>query len=63
MLGWAVIVAVLTFVALLPAFLGLFVVLPLLGHGIWHLYRQIVAAGTREESAGLDRQQDGATAT
>ncbi|WP_306110813.1 MULTISPECIES: DUF2189 domain-containing protein [Roseovarius] len=63
MLGWAVIVAVLTFVALLPAFLGLFVVLPLLGHGTWHLYRQIVAAGTREESAGLDRQQDGATAT
>lgn len=45
MLGWAVIVAVLTFVAMVPAFLGLFIVLPLLGHGTWHLYRQIVEAG------------------
>ena len=45
MLGWAVIVAGLTFVAMLPAFLGLFFVLPLLGHGTWHLYRQMVEAG------------------
>ncbi|GAB4304320.1 MAG: DUF2189 domain-containing protein [Roseovarius sp.] len=45
MLAWAVVVATLTFLALLPAFLGLFVVLPLLGHATWHLYRQIVAAG------------------
>ena len=44
-LGWAVIVAGLTFVAMLPAFLGLFFVLPLLGHGTWHLYRQMVEAG------------------
>jgi len=27
---------------MLPAFLGLFIVLPLLGHGTWHLYRQMV---------------------
>lgn len=46
MLIWAVIVAVLTFVAMLPGFPGLFVVLPLLGHGTWHLYRQIVEAGS-----------------
>ena len=45
MLGWAVIVAGLTFVAMLPGFLGLFLVLPLLGHGTWHLYRQMVEAG------------------
>ena len=44
MLTWGVIVAVLTFVAMIPAFLGLFIVLPLLGHGTWHLYRQIVEA-------------------
>jgi uncharacterized membrane protein len=25
--------------AILPAFLGLFVVLPVLGHATWHLYR------------------------
>jgi uncharacterized membrane protein len=45
MLIWGVIVAGLIFVAMLPAFLGLFIVLPLLGHATWHLYRQIVAAG------------------
>jgi len=37
---WAVLIAVLLFVAMLPAFLGLFVVLPVLGHATWHLYRR-----------------------
>ncbi|MEO3414031.1 DUF2189 domain-containing protein [Roseovarius sp. CAU 1744] len=41
MLGWAALIAGLTFLALLPAFLGLFIVLPLLGHASWHLYRQL----------------------
>ena len=45
MLGWAGLVAGLTFVALLPAFLGLFVVLPLLGHATWHLYRLVCEVG------------------
>jgi uncharacterized membrane protein len=45
MLVWAALIAVLTFVALLPAFLGLFLVLPLLGHATWHLYRLICEAG------------------
>jgi uncharacterized membrane protein len=48
MLAWAACIAVVTFVAMLPAFLGLFVVLPLLGHASWHLYRQICAAGAAE---------------
>ena len=39
MLIWAFFIAVITFVAMLPAFLGLFIVLPLLGHATWHLYR------------------------
>lgn len=39
MLAWAALIAVLTFVAMLPWFLGLLVVLPLLGHASWHLYR------------------------
>ncbi len=38
MLGFGVIIAVLTFLALLPAFLGLLVVLPVLGHATWRLY-------------------------
>ncbi len=40
MLGWGALIAVLLFAAMLPAFLGLFVVLPLLGHASWHLYRR-----------------------
>jgi uncharacterized membrane protein len=44
MLIWAALIAALTFVAMLPAFLGLFVVLPLLGHATWHLYGLICAA-------------------
>ncbi|GGD98807.1 Uncharacterized membrane protein [Gemmobacter megaterium] len=40
MLGWGMLIAVLLFVAMLPAFLGLFLVLPLLGHASWHLYRR-----------------------
>ncbi|WP_137702006.1 DUF2189 domain-containing protein [Marimonas lutisalis] len=42
MLLWAAFIAVVTFVAMLPAFLGLYFVLPLLGHASWHLYDQIV---------------------
>ncbi len=41
MMLWAGGIAVLTFAALLPGFLGLFLVLPLLGHATWHIYRQI----------------------
>jgi uncharacterized membrane protein len=38
MLGWAMFIAVVTLVSLLPVFLGLLIVLPLLGHATWHLY-------------------------
>lgn len=37
---WALIIAVSLFVSMLPAFLGLFVTLPVLGHATWHLYRR-----------------------
>ncbi|AGI68438.1 hypothetical protein OAN307_c28700 [Octadecabacter antarcticus 307] len=40
MLCWAFVVAALTFIALLPWFLGLLFVLPILGHATWHLYRR-----------------------
>ena len=42
MLGWGVIVTVLAVAAMLPAFLGLIVVLPVLGHATWHLYKRAV---------------------
>jgi uncharacterized membrane protein len=57
MLAWAVFIAVVTFVAMVPAFLGLFVVLPLLGHATWHLYRLVVEAGA--EDAADSVQDDG----
>jgi uncharacterized membrane protein len=43
MIAWGLIVAALTALALLPVFLGLLVVLPVLGHATWHLYRRVVA--------------------
>lgn len=52
MLAWAVFIAVLTFVAMLPGFLGLFFVLPLLGHATWHLYDQIAYGTTLSEAVG-----------
>jgi len=42
MLGWAAIIAGLLFAAMVPAFLGLMVALPVLGHATWHLYRRAV---------------------
>lgn len=42
MLGWAAIIAALLAVAILPLFLGLFVVLPVLGHASWHMYRRLM---------------------
>ena len=47
MFGWGVFIAILTFVAMVPWFLGLLIVLPLLGHASWHLYRQITE-GSRD---------------
>ena len=41
--AWGLIVAALLVVGSLPLFLGLAVVIPLLGHATWHLYREAVA--------------------
>jgi uncharacterized membrane protein len=48
MILWAGLVAVLTFVAMLPVFMGLFIVLPLLGHATWHLYDILLQSGAEE---------------
>jgi uncharacterized membrane protein len=39
---WGLIVAVLLVIGSLPFFAGLAVVLPVLGHATWHLYRKVV---------------------
>ena len=41
-LVWGLIVAVLLVVGSIPIFAGLAVVLPVLGHSTWHLYRKLV---------------------
>lgn len=43
MLGWGVAIAVALFVGMVPAFLGLLIVLPVLGHASWHLYRAAIS--------------------
>jgi uncharacterized membrane protein len=40
MLAWAATIAGMVFLAMLPGLLGLFVVLPVLGHATWHMYRR-----------------------
>jgi uncharacterized membrane protein len=42
---WGVIVAALLVIGSIPCFLGLAVVLPVLGHATWHLYRRTIDAG------------------
>ena len=40
---WGLIVAFGLMIGSIPAFLGLVIVLPILGHATWHLYRKLVA--------------------
>jgi uncharacterized membrane protein len=40
MFQWALLIAVLLFLSMLPAFVGLLIALPVLGHATWHLYRR-----------------------
>lgn len=43
MLGWALLIALIVGLALLPAFIGLLVAGPVVGHASWHAYRAAVA--------------------
>lgn len=42
MLGWGAVIAILVFLALLPAFIGIIFVLPVLGHVTWHIYEYAI---------------------
>ena len=59
MLGWAAIISVTMILSLVPAFLGLLVTLPILGHTTWHLYQRAVPAAP---DRGPDSTLDSATA-
>jgi len=45
MIFWGLIVAAASVAAMLPLFLGMLVVFPVLGHASWHLYRRAFGAG------------------
>jgi len=42
MISWGIVVAVLAIIAMIPFFLGMLVVLPILGHATWHLYERAI---------------------
>lgn len=42
---WGLIVAALLLIGTIPLFVGLAVIMPILGHATWHLYRKIVVDG------------------
>jgi len=43
MLAWGAVIALLTFAGMAPFFFGLLLVLPVLGHATWHLYRRCLS--------------------
>lgn len=43
MVFWGALISVFMLIGMLPFFLGLFVVLPVLGHATWHLYRRVMS--------------------
>jgi uncharacterized membrane protein len=46
MAAWAIIIAAALLIGSLPFFVGLAVVMPILGHASWHLYRKVVVPDT-----------------
>ncbi len=53
MFVWALIIGVSVLVSFMTFFLGLIVLLPVLGHGTWHMYRKIVASAVQPEAERL----------
>nr|WP_306268817.1 DUF2189 domain-containing protein [Pararhizobium sp. IMCC3301] len=51
MLGWGAVIGVLIFMAMVPALLGLIVVLPVLGHTTWHIYRSAIEEISEQNSS------------
>lgn len=40
-LGWGAFIGMVTIIAMIPTFLGLFIAMPVLGHATWHLYKAV----------------------
>jgi uncharacterized membrane protein len=54
---WGLIVAVLLLLGSIPLFLGLTVVMPLLGHATWHLYRKAIESPLTTSAHELPEQE------
>lgn len=46
-LFWGAFIGAITLVALVPMFMGLFIVMPILGHATWHLYKLVTDIDTK----------------
>ncbi|QDG74477.1 DUF2189 domain-containing protein [Labrenzia sp. PHM005] len=51
MIGWAFVVTAVLIVSMAPAFIGLIITLPILGHTTWHLYKKCVTIPEEPGSA------------
>ena len=50
---WGAVIGLATIAAIIPAFLGMFIVLPLFGHATWHLYKiQQISDHARPQKSG-----------
>ena len=45
MVLWGAIIVVLSVIAMLPLFVGMILIFPVLGHASWHVYRRVVVPG------------------
>ena len=58
MAAWGFIVAALLLIGSLPAFMGLAVVMPVLGHATWHLYRAVIEPDPNPQPLPPRRQRE-----
>jgi uncharacterized membrane protein len=54
---WGLVIAGLLLIGSLPLFIGLVIVMPVLGHSTWHLYRKVVVpdVSPRQEQPALPK--------
>ena len=55
MIAWCATIGILTTLSIASVFVGLLVVMPVIGHTTWHLYRRAVVAGEAEERAVTEK--------
>ncbi|MFD2741655.1 DUF2189 domain-containing protein [Sulfitobacter aestuarii] len=58
LLGWGLVIAVLLGLGALPGLAGLIIVLPVLGHATWHIYRKLVVGSGPPASRGTPPVRD-----